>query len=322
MDYRSLGSEGDPISVIGYGAWEAGGQAWGPGPSDDQVIEAMRSGFDAGINWIDTAETYGNGRSEELVGRALRGRPDVMVFTKVASAPRGSGYRPDEIRRAVEASLRRLHKETIDLYQLHWADESTVPLEETWGAMAGLVDAGLVRWIGVSNFTSEQITRCERIRHVDALQPQLSMLWQERRPLLGLCKENGTGVIAYGPLAYGLLTGAITRETVFPEDDWRGGKHGLRAYEQLFAPGRFEANLDVVDALKPLAERLGISLAGLALGWVLHQDGVTGAIAGSRSTRHVRENAAASGVRLSSVDLREIDGILEARGEVLFTRAG
>jgi aryl-alcohol dehydrogenase-like predicted oxidoreductase len=123
-------------------------------------------------------------------------------------------------------------------------------------------------------------------------------------------------VIAYGPLAYGLLTGGITDTTAFPDDDWRAGKHGLRAYEQLFAPGRFEANLEVVNALKPIADRLDVTLAQLALAWVLHQDGVTGAIAGSRSSEHVRENAAASAVDLAAGDLREIDRVLEHRGEI------
>jgi aryl-alcohol dehydrogenase-like predicted oxidoreductase len=275
----------------------------------------MRAGFDAGITWLDTAEIYGHGRSEELIGRAIQGRPDVMTFTKVASAPRGTGFEPASVRRAAEGSLRRLGREAIDLYQLHWLDEGDVALEDTWAAMAGLVDAGLVRLIGVSNFTEDAIARCERIRHVDSLQPQLSMLWQERLPLLLFCAHNGTGVIAYGPLAFGLLTGTITNETKFPEDDWRSGKRGLRAYDQLFAPGRLEANLAVVDALKPIASRLEVSLAQLALAWVLHQDGITGAIVGSRSRQHVRENTAASAVQLSRLDLAEIDSILIGRGE-------
>jgi aryl-alcohol dehydrogenase-like predicted oxidoreductase len=316
MEHRKLGSRGPEISVIGYGGWEAGGQRWGAGPPDEQVIAAIRAGFDAGINWVDTAEVYGDGRSEDLIGRAVVARPEVMVFTKVASTPRGTGYSPREIRGAAEASLRRLRRDEIDLYQLHWPDESTVPLEDTWGAMADLVDDGLVRWIGVSNFTSELIARCEAIRHVDSLQPQLSMLWQERRPLLAFCRENRTGVITYGSLAYGLLTGAITRETTFTEDDWRSGTHGLRAYGQLFAPGRFEANLAVVDLLRPIARRVDATLAQLALGWVLHQDGVAGTIAGSRSAGHVRENAAAASVRLTPDDIGEIEAILGKRGEV------
>ncbi len=314
---RPLGSRGPDVSLIGYGGWEAGGTAWGASPPDEQVLDAMRAGFDAGMNWVDTAEIYGSGRSEELIGQATQDWPDVMVFTKVASAPRGTGYEPASVRRAAQASLRRLRRDVIDLYQLHWPDEKDVPLEESWGAMADLVDAGLVRWIGVSNFTAELIERCERVRHVDSLQPQLSMLWQERLPLLDVCVRNGTGVIAYGPLAYGLLTGAITREASFPDDDWRSGKHGLRAYDQLFAPGRLEANLDVVDALKPIAERLGASLAQLALAWVLQQNGIAGAIAGSRSPQHVRENAAAWSVELSPDVLAGIETILQRRGEVV-----
>ena len=154
--------------------------------------------------------------------------------------------------------------------------------------MAELVRAGLVRWIGVSNFTSEMIERCEHIRHVDSLQPHLSMLWQERLPLLAFCSGNGTGVIAYGPLAFGLLTGAIRRETTFPENDWRSGGYGLRAYDELFAPGRFASNLEAVDSLRPIAERLEVSQAQLALAWLLHRDGLTGVIVGSRSSHHVR----------------------------------
>jgi aryl-alcohol dehydrogenase-like predicted oxidoreductase len=317
MELKPLGSHGPAISVIGYGGWEAGGIEWGANPSDEHLLATMRAGFDAGINWVDTAEIYGNGRSEELIGRAIRDRREMMVFTKVASAPRGTGYHPESIRRAAEGSLRRLGRDVIDVYQLHWLDENDAPLEDTWGAMAALVDTGLVRWIGVSNSTAEAIERCERIRHVDSLQPHLSMLWQERLPLLSFCAGNGTGVIAYGPLAFGLLTGAITLQTSFAEDDWRSGRHGLRAYGQLFAPGRLEANLEVVDALKPIAKRLDVSLARLALAWVLHQTGVTGAIVGSRSPQHVRENAVAASVKLSKTDLAEIQTIIERRGEVV-----
>ncbi len=316
MIHRKLGAHGPEVSVTGYGAWQAGGEQWGRPAPDEEVIKAMHAAFDAGIDWVDTAEVYGSGRSEELVGRAIEGRDHVMVFTKVAPAPRGSGFDAPSIRRAAQASLRRLGRDVIDLYQLHWPAPS-VPVEETWAAMAQIVDDGLARRIGVSNFTDELIARCERIRHVDSLQPQLSMLWQERRHLLSFCKDQGIGVLAYGPLAYGLLTAAITINTSFPDDDWRSGKLGLRAYDQLFAPKRFEANLDVVEALKPVAARLGTSLANLALAWVLHQDGLTGAIVGSRSPRHVVENTEAVGVELDPDDLEEIEAILARRGEVV-----
>jgi aryl-alcohol dehydrogenase-like predicted oxidoreductase len=316
MPFRRLGARGPTISVVGYGAWEAGSSEWGAAPPDDHVVQAMITAFETGVTWIDTAEIYGSGRSEELVAKAIEGRPEVKVFTKVASAPRGTGYQASDVRRAVEASLRRLGRDAIDLYQLHWLDETDARLEETWAAMAALVDEGLVRWIGVSNLTEGAIERCERIRHVDSLQPHLSMLWQERLPLLSFSSRNGTGVIAYGPLAFGLLTGTITPGTRFPRDDWRSGSRGLRAYEQLFVPHRLHRNLEVVERLKPLAGRLGTSLARLALAWVLHQPGVTGVIAGSREPDHVRENSSAGSVRLESADLEEIESVLEGRGEL------
>jgi aryl-alcohol dehydrogenase-like predicted oxidoreductase len=295
---------------VGFGAWEAGGRAWGPNPPDEQTIEAIRAALDAGMNWIDTAEVYGDGRSEELVGRAIEGR-EVYVFTKLAPKPSGSGFDARGVRAGVMASLARLGRDVIDVYQLHWQDRST-PVEDTWEAMASLVDDGLVRWIGLSNYSQELIERCERIRHVDSLQPNFSMLFQEgRNDLLPFCEENGTGVIAYGPLAYGLLTGAFTPDTKFTDDDWRGGGHGMRMYDVMFAPGKFEKNLEIVDALRPIADRLEITLAQLALAWVVHQRGVTGAIAGSRSPRHVVENAGAGDVTLSAEDLGEIDAVLE-----------
>jgi methylglyoxal reductase len=313
MRTQKLGSQGPEISVVGFGAWEAGGMAWGPNPPDEQTIEAMHVAIDSGATWIDTAEVYGDGRSEELVAEAVSGRDNVLVFTKVAPKPAGTGFAKDDIRRAAEKSLKRLRRDRIDLYQLHWPSRD-VEIEETWEAMARLVDDGLVAHIGVSNFTRGRIDRCEKVRHVDSLQPQISMLHQDGRDdLFPFLRERGTGVIAYGPLAYGLLTGAITKDTEFGDDDWRGGGHGMRGYDQHFAPGVFEENLAIVERLKPIADRLNVKLSQLALAWVVHQDGVTGAIAGSRSPDHVKENCAAGDVELSEKDLDEIDGILSAK---------
>jgi aryl-alcohol dehydrogenase-like predicted oxidoreductase len=304
MRIRKLGSGGPEISVIGFGAWEAGGTEWGPNPSDDQVIEAIRAGLDAGITWVDTAEVYGDGTSEELVGRAVEGRrDDLVIATKVAPRPDGTGFRREEVRAACEGSLKRLGTDRIDLYQLHWRDPR-VPVEETWEAMARLVADGLVRAIGVSNFDQELIERCEAIRHVDSLQPHFSMLRLENRDLINWCGERGTGVVAYAPLGYGLLTGAISKDTRFDPRDWRnrGGR--------MFAPGKIERSLAVVDGLRPIAERLGITLAQLALAWTVHQPGVTSAIAGSRNPEHVRENAAAGDVQLDERTLQEIEDLL------------
>ena len=309
MKTKRLGSQGPELSVVGFGAWEAGGDAYGPNDSDERVIEAVRAGIDAGISWIDTAEVYGRGTSERIVGRAALGRrDDVLIATKVAPRPTGTGFRANEVRRACEGSLERLGIERIDLYQLHWSDDG-VPLEETWEAMAGLVDEGLVRWIGLSNYGREDIELCEAIRHVDSLQPQFSMLHLKHRELIEWCGENGIGVVAYGPLAYGLLTGAITADTTFGPGDWRRSG-GASYYDNLFAPGKLERSLAVADRLGPVADRLGVTVAQLALAWTIHQPGVTSAIAGSRNPEHVRQNAEAGDIELDQKTLDEIEGIL------------
>jgi len=291
--------------VIGYGAWEAGGDAWGPNESEGVVIEAIRAGLDAGIGWIDTAEVYGDGVSERLVGKAIQGhRDDVVVASKVAPRPEGSGFRPADVRKACEGSLERLGTDRIDLYQLHWPDPEGTPLEETWAAMAMLQDEGKVGSIGVSNFDREQIERCLAIRHVDSLQPEFSMLNQEHAELIRWCGERGVGVVSYGPLAFGLLTGAITADTRFPPGDWRGEEPSEGPFADL------AASLEVVDRLRPVAERLGCSLSQLALAWNVHQPGVTAAIAGSRNPAHIRTNAAAGDIELAEATIAELDAIL------------
>jgi aryl-alcohol dehydrogenase-like predicted oxidoreductase len=302
---RRLGSRGPEISVIGYGAWEAGGTQWGPNESEEVVIEAIRAGIDSGIDWIDTAEVYGDGVSERLVGRAIAGRRDeVVIATKVAPQPEGTGFTPAQVRTACEKSLGRLAIDRIDVYQLHWPDERGIPLEETWGAMCELQDAGLIGAMGVSNFDREQIETCLAIRHVDSLQQEFSMLERKDAELIGWCGDQGIGVVTYGPLAFGLLTGAVTTETTFPPGDWRGEKQSEGPFADL------SWSFEVVDRLRPIAERLGCSLAQLALAWNVHQPGVTAAIAGSRNPAHVRTNAAAGDIELDETTLAELDAIL------------
>jgi aryl-alcohol dehydrogenase-like predicted oxidoreductase len=307
MPKRRLGSQGPEISTIGFGAWEAGGGSeWGEAPPDEQILEAIGAVFDAGIDWIDTAEVYGKGRSEELVARAVDGRRgEIMIFSKVAPAPEGSGFRPEQVRAACEGSLKRLATDHLDLYQLHWPDGTRVPLEDTWGAMTSLVDDGLVRFIGVSNFDRSLIERCEAIRHVDSLQQEFSMLQRDDADLIRWCGEQGIGVLSYGPLAFGLLTGAITAETRFREGDFRGDEES----DALFGSG-FQRSLSLVEDLRPVAERLGITLAQLALAWNVHQSGVTAAIAGSRSADHVRSNGGAADVELDETTRSELDAIV------------
>ena len=317
MRMRRLGQHGPELSTIGFGAWEAGkGADWGAPPPDEQIIEAIRSTLDAGINWIDTAEVYGDGTSEELVGRAVAGRRDeVLLATKVAPEPEGTGFRPEQVAEACRGSLRRLGIEHIDLYQLHWRDEG-VPIEETWGAMSSLVDQGLVRWVGVSNFDRELIERCLAIRHVDSLQQEFSMLVREHAELIAWCGLRGVGVVSYGPLAYGLLTGAIDMDTTFAPGDFRSGddEEDTEVYDELFAPAPRRRALDVVEGFGRIAERLGCTVAQLALAWNVHQPGVTSAIAGSRDPAHVRANAEAGDLELDDAALGELDALLTPAG--------
>ena len=306
MEMRKLGKSGPDISVIGYGAWEAGGEVWGDEP-EEKALNAMEAAIDSGMNWIDTAEVYGGGRSEEVVGRFLNGRRDqILVFTKVA--PDGTGLRRGEVRKALEGSLRRLRTDYVDLYQIHWPPSPDVPAEEFWGEMAELQDEGLTRFIGVSNFDRELIEQCMAIRNVDSVQNQFSLLvQQDRGELLPWLDEQGIGYLAYGPLSYGLLTGAITKDTKFADDDWRSGKKWkMGYYDLLFKPGTFERNIDLVERLKPIADRVGCEVSSLALRAAVDVKGVTAAIAGSRNADHVRSNASAGDLQLDEKTRDEI----------------
>lgn len=306
MRMTQLGSKGPQMSVVGFGAWEAGGDMWGANESEDTVIGAMRAGLDAGMTWIDTAEVYGKGVSERLVGRAVTDRRDqVLVASKLGPASEGSGFRPDQVRAGCEASLGRLGIDVIDLYQLHWPDATGVPVEDTWGAMSELQDAGKVRYIGVSNFDQALIERCEAIRHVDSLQQEFSMLALDDRELIRWCGEQGTGVVSYGPLGFGLLTGKISREHAVSASDWRRAED-----DGPFTDAKLDRDLVIVESLRPIAERLGITMAQLALAWNVAQPGVTSAIAGSRDAGHAQDNAAAGDVELDTQTLAEIEAVL------------
>ena len=290
--------------MVGLGAWEAGGDAWGANPDDDEIVRAFHAAFDAGVTWVDTAEVYGSGESERLVGKALAGRrDDIVVASKVAPSPEGTGFTPEQVRAACDASLGRLGVDTLDLYQLHWPDENGVPVEDTWGAMAELVAAGKTRAIGVSNFDQDLLERCLPIHHVDSLQQEFSMLALDDRALIRWCGEAGIGVVTYSPLGVGFLTGRYTRADAEAIDDWRGG-------DEWTTPERLDETFRVVDGLRPIAEREGLSMGELALAWNVSQPGVTAAIAGSRSGKHLRENATAGDRTLEPEVLDEIEALL------------
>jgi aryl-alcohol dehydrogenase-like predicted oxidoreductase len=312
MQIRELGDAGPAISVVGYGGWEAGGSHWGPNASEREVIAAIHAGLDAGMTWIDTAEVYGKGTSERIVGRALRGRNGVVVATKVAPEE-GSGVRPDEIRRAIDASLQRLGRDHVDLYQIHWPDDD-VPLEESWGAMAELVAAGKTRHIGVSNFDRDRIERCHAIHPVTSVQNEFSLLERDdQRELLPWLVEQGIGYLAYSPLAAGRLTGAMRPGTTFGDGDWRSGRGEFADWrgdgEWPFDPVPLARDLEKVERLRPIAASLGCSIPALALRWALDQPGVSAVIAGSRDVDHTRANAAAGELRLDAGARQQIDAL-------------
>jgi len=308
MRTQRSGAKGPELSVIGFGAWEAGGDDWGPNRSESEVIDAIVAGIDAGMNWVDTAEVYGDGVSETLVGKALTGRRDaVLLATKVAPAPEGTGFRPEQVRAACDASLGRLGIDVIDLYQLHWPDQTGVPVEDTWGAMGGLIDSGKVRWIGVSNFDRALIDRCRADRHVDSLQQEFSLVRLDDRELIRWCGEVGVGVLSYSPLGAGLLTGALRREEAEEIGDWR-------ASDGLTSGAHLDVAFALVDGMRPVAERLGVSVPQLALSWNWCQPGVTSAIAGSRDAEHTRSNAAAGDLELDESTLAELEAIIQASG--------
>jgi aryl-alcohol dehydrogenase-like predicted oxidoreductase len=320
---RVLGSDGPELTTVGFGAWAIGG-AWvyGWGDVDDnESVSTIRHAVDTGVNWVDTAAVYGLGHSEEVVGRALapyRVGEEVLVFTKCGrrwqgrpEGDIGNDLRPSSIRDECEDSLRRLRLDRIDLYQIHWPDWTTgTALEDSWGTMSALQDEGKARWIGVSNFDVDQLEACERIRHVDSVQPPLSLLARgARRTVLTWARDHGTGVLTYSPMASGLLTGAFDRARVsaLGPDDWRGRS-------PVFREPQLGRSLELVERLRPIAARVDTTLAALAVAWVLAQEGVTAAIVGARRPSQVDDWLAASELELDDRDLAEIDAAIAASG--------
>jgi aryl-alcohol dehydrogenase-like predicted oxidoreductase len=321
---RRFGQSTIEITTVGFGAWAIGGGDWAFswGPQDDEAsIAAMRHAVDRGINWIDTAAVYGLGHSEEVVGRFLRTIPAAerpLIFTKCGlvwndhdrrAAPRRS-LEPASIRRECDASLRRLGVERIDLYQFHWPDDSGVPVEDSWGEMSRLVDEGKVRLAGVSNFDIDLLERCERIRHVDSLQPGFSLIRREAAAQqLPWCAAHGTGVICYSPMQSGLLTDRFTRDRVasFAEDDWRRRSPN-------FQEPNLTANLALRDRLRPIAARHQSTVASIAVAWTLAWPGVTAAIVGARSPEQVDGWIGAADVVLTAEELDEIGRAIEDTG--------
>jgi aryl-alcohol dehydrogenase-like predicted oxidoreductase len=306
-----LGGTGMEISRVGFGAWAIGGGGWefGWGPqADDESIAAIHRALDLGVNWIDTAAAYGFGRSEEIVGRALRGlgeRP--YVFTKNSLLDDGTRHvrhvlKRDSVLREAEASLRRLGIDAIDVYQIHWPipDED---IEEGWAAMAELKERGLVRHIGVSNFGADQVRRIQSIAPVETIQPQYSLIDRAaEKEILPLAERDGIGVIVYSPMGSGLLTGGITRERIaaMPADDWR-------KTDPRFTEPQLSRHLALVARLQAVAARHGSTPGAVAVAWTLRNPAVAGAITGFRRPAQVDPVLTAASLELTSQDMAEIE---------------
>jgi aryl-alcohol dehydrogenase-like predicted oxidoreductase len=314
MQLRKLGNSDLHITPVGYGAWAIGGSGWqfGWGSQDDNdSISAIHRSLELGVNWIDTAAVYGLGHSEEVVARALKSwsglRP--YVFTKCGLRWDAKGnvkkvLSPDSIRREVEDSLRRLSVDTIDLYQIHWPPDPDSPeLEEGWSALASLQRQGKVRWIGVSNFSVQQLRRAQGLAPVTSLQPPYSLVHREiEDQVLPYCLGAGIGVIVYSPMASGLLTGAMTRERAaqLPGDDWR------KSHPDFTEPN-LSRNMALVERLREIAEHHNRSAGEVAIAWTLHNPAVTGAIVGARNARQAEGVMRAGELRLTDEEVNKIE---------------
>lgn len=312
MNTRKLGNSDLMITPIGFGSWAVGGSwqfGWGE-QSDRDSIAAIRRALELGMNWIDTAAVYGLGHSEEVVAKALRDwtekRP--YVFTKCGmvwdeKGEVGYSLRAESVRRECEASLRRLSVDVIDLYQIHWPADDLAETLEGWRAMAELQKEGKVRWIGVSNFSVEELQKARDIAPVTSLQPPYSLIRRDaEKDLLPFCERNNIGVIVYSPMGSGLLTGAMTHERVgnLPADDWRRGNPE-------FQEPKLSQNLALVERLRTIGVPHGKSPGEVAIAWTVRNRAVTGAIVGARNARQVDGIFGAASLRLTPEEITEIE---------------
>ena len=316
MEYRQFGKTGLQVSAIGFGCWEIGGTY---GRIDEGLFGlAVQQALDRGINCFDTAEAYGMGVSERALGQALgERRGEIVIVTKF-----GVGYADRPTRRdatrgrvvaSIEKSLQSLHTDYVDVYLVHWPDPDT-PLDETMRALDDVVRQGKVRYVGVSNFRLGQIEACMRQRRIDVVQYAWNMFDRRMQAeIFPYCEAQQIGVMAYGSLAYGLLTGAFHAEMKFEESDWRsrGGNLGnLNLFRTLFGPEYFPRNLAAVEELKRLAAKYDKTLPQFALRWTLSNPAVSTGLVGFREPAEVTENVGALGWTISTADLAEVDAIL------------
>ncbi|HVT97068.1 MAG TPA: aldo/keto reductase [Acidobacteriaceae bacterium] len=311
---KTLGNSDLHLTPIGYGAWAIGGGNWefGWGSQDEgEAIAAIDRALDSGLNWIDTAAVYGLGHSEEVVGKALKNRSTKpYVFTKCSmrwGADRKiyRSLKKQSLQEELEASLRRLGVDAIDLYQIHWPNPED-EIEEGWEALARFREQGKVRFIGVSNFSVAQMKRVQKIAPITSLQPPYSLLRRDiEKEILPFCLENHIGVINYSPMVSGLLTGKMTAERVknLPEDDWRKRSPN-------FQSPKLERNLALADLLQSIGSRHGVQAGVVAIAWTLRHPAITAAIVGARRPDQVDGILPAASFRLSDAEAKQIESWL------------
>ncbi|MFP3224887.1 MAG: aldo/keto reductase [Thaumarchaeota archaeon] len=304
MEYINLGKSGLKVSKIGIGTWQASGDAWGQDVIDDNIIKAIKRSYELGVNLVDTAEIYGNGHSETVVGKALKdiGRENMIVATKVA----GAHLRHDELLKSAELSMKRLGISYIDLYQIHWPDPwEQIPLRETMKAMEELYVQGKIRAIGVSNFAVRDLEEARSyLSKTDIVSNQVryNMLQREiEEEVMPYCRKNGITIIAWSPLAQGALTGKYNVENV-PRDRIRSGN-------EVFKPENMKQIERLLKILKEIAQKRKKTVAQVSLNWVISHEGVI-AIPGAKTPEQAEENAGAAGWKLSDEELKLIENEL------------
>ncbi len=298
MQHRRLGASPVRVSEIGLGTWGMSGAFWGAA-DDAESIRVIHRALELGVTLVDTAEVYGKGHAEEVVGKALHDRRDRAV---IASKVGPSHLAPQDLVEAFEGSLRRLQTDHIDVYFIHWPNPDT-PIGPTMEAMEKLRAAGKISAVGVSNFTPAEMTKAGEYGRIDVLQPPYNALWREvEAETLPYCRQHDIGVMPYSGLAQGLLTGTLRPDTVFVEGD-------ERRTTVLFQPGIYERALAAVDGLRPIAARYGKTVPQLAIQWLTSRPGVSSPLLGARTVKEMDENAGATGWTLSSEDVAAIDAL-------------
>ncbi len=321
MQKKRLGNTELYLSNIGLGTWAlgGGGYAYGWGPQDDkESIATIWSALDLGINWIDTAPVYGLGHAEEVVGKALKGHKEVLIASKCGlvwnEKRKLSGcLKRASIRQEIEASLKRLKREVIDLYQIHWPDPDE-DIEEAWSFMMDLIKEGKIRYAGVSNFDLQQLKRVQYIRPITSLQPLYNMLMRDiEGEILDYCADNHIGVIVYSPLQSGLLSGKFSPDKIanLPNDDWRKKKNSH------FQEPELSLNIKLLESLKPLIKKNGRTMAQMAIAWTLRRPEVTAAIVGARHPAQIKETVVAGEKVLSPEEIDYIEALLKERNKTI-----